>query len=849
MSNEPQDPQKKRTKLWLALAAIVVIIALIVVPPFISLNNYKTRVTQSLAAALGRPVRLSNVDLRLLPRPGFLLTDLTVQEDPAFGSEPVLHANTVTAAIRFSSLWHGRLQISQISVDEASLNLVRMPDGRWNLDSLFRSTAANAGVTEANLGEPPYMEATSSRINIKDGVEKLPFSLVDADASMWRESNGNWRVRLRGQPARTDVTLDMADTGIVRLEATLHPAVQLSRMPVHLDVDWRQAQLGQLTRLVLGSDEGWRGDLTGELHLDGVAASARVQGRLRASGVHRAEFAPAAPMDFDATCQFTLEYGHRSLDDLVCNSPVGDGRARIMGNLSGGAGRPKLTVELDRVPAQAGLDLLRTMRNTIDPSLQAAGSVSGHMTYDPAALAVATQPSPLLKRKIGTGRTPQTHNAPGPLTGTFTVSGLRISGDALGTPIQVSSMTLEAAPAQQGQPSALTSSVAIPAGGSAPLVITARLALTGFELGVHGTTALSRLREFAHLTGSPAEAALAQLAGQPAILDFTAEGPWVPPADVRLTLTPDAGPAIRSVRTMGTVTLHDANWKAPFLANAVLISTATLHMENGGLLWDPVDFSYGPVKGTATLDVPADCDDPQGCPPKFTLKFAALDAGVVEAALLGAREKGTVLSTLLERLNPNSQPAWPRMGGTATADSLALEPFTLTNVTADLQVKSAGAEATDFDAGLLGGNLHGTATLAAGNKPDYTLEATVTNVNPAQLGQLAGMTWGGGAISGKGKVELAGYTDAELAKSAKGTIHIEWQHGEIAGPSVPQVLVGFDRLSGDAEVADGALTIKHAEAQHGSRKVPVEAAVAFGRPAKVTFGPAARVVPDSAARR
>ena len=43
--------------------------------------------------SLGRPVRMSGVELRLLPRPGFVITDLTVEEDPSYGAEPVLHAS------------------------------------------------------------------------------------------------------------------------------------------------------------------------------------------------------------------------------------------------------------------------------------------------------------------------------------------------------------------------------------------------------------------------------------------------------------------------------------------------------------------------------------------------------------------------------------------------------------------------------------------------------------------------------------------------------------------------------------------------------------------------------------
>ncbi len=626
MPDHLKSPRKRQTKLWLALGAVIVLLALIFVPPYISLNNYKARVTQSVAAALGRPVRLSSIELRLLPRPGFLLTDLTVQEEPQYGVEPVLHANEVMAAIRFSSLWQGKLQISRISVDEASLNLVRMPNGEWNLDSLFRN-AAEGSKKDQGRQQPPYLEATNSRINIKNGIEKLPFSFVDADASMWRESNGNWRVRLKAQPARTDVALDLADTGIVRMDATLLPAPQFSQMPLHVDVDWREAQLGQLSRLVLSSDQGWRGDLTGELHLDGTADSAKVQTRLRAAGVHRAEFAPAAPIDFDATCGFTLRYAHRSVENLVCDSPVGDGRAHITGALPGDGRQPKVTVELDRIPAQAALDLLRTMRNSIDPSLQAVGSLSGHMTYDPAAAQATAQAETTaqLKRVVGRGHAVQPHAAPGPLTGSFTVAGLRVSGEALSRPIQVANMTLEPAPEQAGQPPALFTSMTIPAGGPTPLAVTARIALGAFELGVHGTAALPRLREFAHVTGSDAEPVLAQLAGDAAMLDFSAQGPWVPPPDTRLALSPANGPAPppRSIQTNGTVALKNANWKASFLANPVMISAATLHMENEELRWDSVEFSYGPVKGSATFALPASCADPETCPPQFTLHFGA----------------------------------------------------------------------------------------------------------------------------------------------------------------------------------------------------------------------------------
>ena len=283
MTEDVQGRHRTRLRLWLGLAAIAAMMAIVIVPPLVSIGSYKSRITELMSASLGRPVRLSSVELRLFPAPGFVLTDLTVQEDPAYGAEPVLHANTVRASIRLLSLWRGRLEIGSISVDEASLNVVRTAEGRWNLDSLFSTAAARsqpeAGSAQAERSRRgrtlPYLEATNSRINFKRGAEKLPFSLVDTDLSFWQEQPGDWRIRLRGQPARTDLSLDLADTGLVRLEASAQRAPLLRQMPVHLDLEWREAQLGQLARLLIGSDPGWRGDLTGELHLDGTPDAAR----------------------------------------------------------------------------------------------------------------------------------------------------------------------------------------------------------------------------------------------------------------------------------------------------------------------------------------------------------------------------------------------------------------------------------------------------------------------------------------------------------------------------------------------------------------------------------------------
>jgi hypothetical protein len=851
MTEDVQGRQQKRKRFWQALAVLVVLLVVAIVPPLVSLSHYKSQITRLMAASLGRPVRLSSVEFRLLPRPAFVLSDLTVQEDPAYGAEPVLHANSVTASIRLLSLWRGRLEIGTVSLDEASLNLVRTPEGRWNLDSLFRAPAVQA---EGQPGRSlPYLEATNSRINIKNGAEKLPFSLVDTKFSFWQERPGDWRIRLRGQPARTDVSLDMADTGIVRLEASVRRAPQLRQMPVHLDLEWREAQLGQLTRLILGSDSGWRGDLTGELHLDGTAESAQVKTRMRATGVHRAEFAPAAPMDFDARCNFEYRHSARAVENLACDSPLGDGHVRLTGSLPGASAAAHISVELDKIPVAAGLDALRTVRSNFGPGLEAKGAISGKIDYAEVVPQAGAEDKPTGATKPGAvkaalARAAKAHVvAPEPLTGSFTVEGFQLSGDGLSSPIQIPKLVLEPVTGQQpDQPAALAATFTIPAGGAGPLTMTSRLTLSGYQLIVHGQASIARARELAHVAGMTSGTVLDAMAGDSAIVDLSAEGPWLPAqklsfrSDMPVGAVTDAPANAVAEQVIGTVTLHNANWKADYLANHVEIAQATLHLENSGIRWDPVAFSYGPVKGIASLEIRNDCAPPQPCLPKFQIQFGALDAIALQAAVLGAHERGTLLSTLLTRLQPASGPAWPLMEGKVKADSLVLGPVTLRDATATVRIVSIGAEITALDANVLGGSVHGIGSLTtpatSKDLPAYTFEGQFQKLSPAAVGQLVNQHWSGGSMEANGKIKLSGFTEKDLTASAKGALHFDWQHGIAGGAgAIPAALARFDRWSADGEIANGTLTLKQNQLQRGAQRAAVEASATLGAGAKASF--------------
>jgi hypothetical protein len=242
--------------------------------------------------------------------------------------------------------------------------------------------------------------------------------------------------------------------------------------------------------------------------------------------------------------------------------------------------------------------------------------------------------------------------------------------------------------------------------------------------------------------------------------------------------------------------------------------------------------------------VPTACDAPQPCPPRFQLQFGALDAAVIQTAFLGAEERGTLLSTLIHRLRSTATPAWPILEGTVKAESLILGPVTLHQPEATLRTLADGAEITAFDAALLGGHLRGTgayhAAATAKDKPSYVMEAQFDKLSPPALGQLLGLRFSGGTLDANGKIELTGFTAADLAASAKGALHFDWQHGAATAASgyIPPVLARFDSWTADAEIMSGTLKLKDNQVKRGAHADPPKVAFLAPKPAAAPIQPA-----------
>ncbi|HZD94498.1 MAG TPA: AsmA family protein, partial [Candidatus Sulfotelmatobacter sp.] len=160
------------TRKKIVIAFLIVLALGIFLPPNINGARFSKRLASTLSAALGREVKIGSVKYRLLPRPGFDLYDLQVMDDPAFSAEPLLMCGKVTADLRLTSLWQGRLEIANLKLTDdstpPSLNLVYSGD-HWNLESLLLRveqvpTAPTAKRSAEHRSRFPYIQASSGRI-------------------------------------------------------------------------------------------------------------------------------------------------------------------------------------------------------------------------------------------------------------------------------------------------------------------------------------------------------------------------------------------------------------------------------------------------------------------------------------------------------------------------------------------------------------------------------------------------------------------------------------------------------------------------------------------------------------
>jgi hypothetical protein len=766
------------------LAGCIVLLLLATIPPLINLGRFQHRIAGAISRAIGRPVSMDSISLRLLPWPAFRIQNFNVGEEPGFGAEPALRAPEVIAEPRLSSLWRGRFELDRVEIADASVNLVRNDAGRWNISSVLlqASHIPNAPTAQPHPGPAPrftYIQATGTRINFKRNVEKLPYSLLNADFSMSLARPDVWRLKLEGQPVRTDLELSAGDTGAVRLEGELHRASAFGTMPLSLQAEWSHAPLGQLSRILGGSDANWRGDVDLTAQFKGEIDHLDVRTHLLLANLHRQEFTPDQPFTIDATCRGHYSRSNPLADAFRCRWPLADGSLLLThepGDVSGA-----LTITADKVPASVIAAAGGLLRPGAPRPGRFNGEISGSYTWDSAKAPAGNQ-----------------------LTGSASAPMLELAGTGPDNAhLVLTELQLTAGPGPALLITSKPLSLGVP---GAPMALSAELSRHGYSLHANGAGTLRALQAAAtalRLPNLPSFSPVSADTPATARLALTISGIWLR-SEGAAEDAPESAPAT------GTVHLENVRWSAPWLPFPVTLGSLDAALSPGLIRWTAPAALFGDdraplrLSGHAQLSLP--CNPQTGCATEFSVSTASLDGGLLGRALSGS-PRPQLLSALLNRFN-GKEAHLPTLSGSVHAGVLTLGRLPVRDASLVLTTEAAGIPSVtiqSLDGHALGGSLHlhGTLSLERG-EPRYALQASLTGANATQAAALWHENWGPGTLSGTANFELTGTTAADLMENAKGSFQATWLDGDLS-PALPH----FENWTASGSLTPDGLRLEH----------------------------------------
>lgn len=781
----------------------------------------KARVTSSISQAVGRSVEIGSVRLRFLPRPGFEIDDLLVRDDVAFGAEPLVRSPDVTAAVSFSALVRGRMEIARLSLSAPSLNLTRNQDGHWNLEDLIdrtsHSSLAPTGSSRQNRHPSfPYIEATEARVNLKLGTEKTHFALTNAEFALWQESADTWGARLQARPIRTDANL--TDTGIVNVSALWRRSVQVHETPIQVTFQWKQAQIGQVSKLVYGIEKDWRGAALLSGTLVGTPARLKLVADATVDNFRREDVISGGNLRLTAHCVAEYAPATREVAGLDCTGPVGSGYLQVKGSAAGVLANGQLFVPsnlwliVNRTPAKSLVNLLQHANPQFPEDLQVTGEISASIQLLPgdSAHPISIQGNGSIndleiarngEDAIGFGSVP------------FRVSNGTSSGLSKSSAARSKRSSAQGGDQPTGELRAEIGPINLAPGRLGPLTAQATLTRSGFTGSEHGDASIARLLLTAKALGLPAPGFPGDGAAN---VNLHASGAWF--SDEKPLVT-------------GTAHLRSVHAQVRGVNAAIAIQNADLAIEAGAVTVQNLSAVAGDSKWHGSLRIPRSCTQPADCEFEFRLRSDKLSSATLNTLLNPSQRPKAWYRFLSLGKDQPSYLLLTKAAGNIAIDSLSLGSMSCAHFTSDVRLDAGVVALGNFRAECLDGTATGTwkADFTSAS-PKYTGSGELDGVSLSEIAQLMHDDW----VEGKGRAEYqfqsAGSNIQDLLNSAD--LNAEFR---ISGGKFAHIVFTRDSgplrasdFSGTAHLANRAISFPEAKLTSGGEVYTVSGTASLG---------------------
>ena len=198
--------------------AVVIIAALLIIPMFFDLQEYKPVIENKVAEATGRPFSVGDdLKLSLFPWAGVSLSDLKLGNTGGFSEKEFVNIKSFEVRVKLLPLISKEIEIKRFVMDEPRIVLVKNKNGRGNWEQPGKKKESTAKKPEAEspgeFGGLPISALTVGNFAIKNG------------SALWIDHTTNTRKEVQ------NIKLNLKDVSLER-PVKVDFSAELDKMPL-----------------------------------------------------------------------------------------------------------------------------------------------------------------------------------------------------------------------------------------------------------------------------------------------------------------------------------------------------------------------------------------------------------------------------------------------------------------------------------------------------------------------------------------------------------------------------------------------------------------------------------------
>jgi AsmA protein len=315
----------------------ILVVVAVALPFVIDVNRFKPMAESEAKAALGREVKIGNLELSLLSG-GVAATDVSVGDDPAFSKNPFLTAKSLEIGVEMWPLIMSReLKVTSLTVLEPQIQLIRSGT-KWNFSSLGttaakKSAAPAAAAHAVSVGK---LRVEDGSVTVAQAGRKHTYEGVNVELSNFSPTS----------EFPFEVSAQTPGGGSLKLEGEAGPISQVDVAATPLEADVEINGLNLTSSGFIAADSGIAGtvDFKGKIKSDGEKL--RSEGTATASQLKLVKGgAPAKQpvnLDYAAEMDVKQKKGTLTRGDIT----IGQSKAKLGGTFDTSGNTPSINARL-----------------------------------------------------------------------------------------------------------------------------------------------------------------------------------------------------------------------------------------------------------------------------------------------------------------------------------------------------------------------------------------------------------------------------------------------------------------------------------------------------------------------